>query len=136
VLPPALARSVGTVETALAHLGMAGPEPGNPLEPLTGVGIGTTAYRGRVCRAESADEALELLEPGDVLVVRATSPAFNSVLSIAGAVVTTDGGPMSHAAVLARELGIPAVIGARGALELAHGTEVDVDPVAGTVHPC
>lgn len=136
VLPPALARSVGAVETALAHLGMTGPGAGAAADPLSGAGIGTTAYRGRVCRVDSADEALERLEPGDVLVVRATSPAFNVVLSIAGAVVTTDGGPMSHAAVLARELGIPAVIGARGALDLADGVEVVVDPVAGTVVPC
>ncbi len=130
VLPPVLARAVEITETALAHLGMAGSAI---VDPLAGVGIGSAKYRGRVCRAESADEALELLEPGDVLVVRATSPAFNTVLSIAGAVVTTDGGPMSHAAVLARELGIPAVIGARGALDLANGSEVEVDPVAGTV---
>ena len=47
-----------------------------------------------------------------MLVVRATSPAFNAVLAIAGAVVTAEGGPLSHAAVLARELGIPAVVGA------------------------
>ena len=57
-----------------------------------------------------------------MLVVRATSPAFNVVLTIAGAVVTANGGAMSHAAVLARELGIPAVVGAGGALEIADGS--------------
>ena len=68
-----------------------------------------------------------------MLVVRATSPAFNAVLSIAGAVVTAEGGPLSHAAVLARELGIPAVVGAPGALELSDGALVEVDPTAGLV---
>jgi len=57
------------------------------------------------------------MAPGDVLVVRFTTPAYNTVLMIAGAVVTTEGALLSHAAVMARELGIPAVIGAEGALE-------------------
>ena len=62
-----------------------------------------------------------------------TTPAYNVVLSIAGAVVTADGGPLSHAAVLARELGIPAVVGAPGALGIPNGSTVEVDPVAGVV---
>jgi pyruvate,water dikinase len=68
-----------------------------------------------------------------VLVVRATSPAFNAVLAVAGAVVTSHGGALSHAAVLARELGIPAVVGAPGALDIADGATVTVDPVLGRV---
>ncbi len=68
-----------------------------------------------------------------MLIVRATSPAFNAVLAIAGAVVTANGGPMSHAAVLSRELGIPAVVGAPGALSIPDGATVQVDPVAGRV---
>jgi len=55
------------------------------------------------------------------------------VLSIAGAVVTAEGGPLSHAAVLARELGIPAVVGASGALDLQDGSLVEVDPRVGAV---
>lgn len=102
-------------------------------DPLSGAGIGDTAYVGRVRRAESPEEAMTAMEPGDVLVVRATSPAFNSVLGLAGAVVTADGGVLSHAAVLARELGIPAVVGAAGALDLPDGATVEVDPRAGRV---
>ncbi len=68
-----------------------------------------------------------------MLVVRATSPAFNAVLAIAGAVVTANGGAMSHAAVLARELGIAAIVGAGAALEIRDGSLVEVDPVAGSV---
>jgi phosphohistidine swiveling domain-containing protein len=130
VLPGPLARGVAMIETALAQLDMAG---GTRDDRMTGSGVGTSVYRGRVCRVASADEALDRLEPGDVLVVRATTPAFNTVLSIAGAVVTADGGPLSHAAVLARELGIPAVVGARGVIDLPDGAEVEVDPIAGTV---
>ena len=130
VLPKPLADSVAMVQTALKYLGM----DGSPREDaLTGAGIGDTPYTGRATTAASSEEAIEKLEPGDVLIVRATSPAFNAVLAIAGAVVTTDGGALSHAAVLARELGIPAVVGASGALDIADGSTVEVDPVSGSV---
>jgi pyruvate,water dikinase len=130
ILPPPLPKLVGMVQVSMRHLGM---DAGTPTDQLTGVGIGRTVYRGRARTAATADEAIEKLEPGDVLVVRATSPAFNVVLSIAGAVVTANGGAMSHAAVLARELGIPAVVGAGAALEIPDGSLVEVDPVAGSV---
>lgn len=130
VMPKPLAELVSMVKVALTHLGMDGV---TTADPLIGVGIGSTSYVGRVCSAATADEAMEKLEPGDVLVVRATSPAFNAVLAIAGAVVTTNGGVLSHAAVLARELGIPAVVGASGALDIPSGATVEVDPVAGRV---
>jgi len=130
VMPKPLADLVAVVKTSLTHLGMDGETTADPYQ---GVGVGQAPYTGRVCSAESADEAIEKLEPGDVLVVRATSPAFNAVLGIAGAVVTSSGGALSHAAVLARELGIPAVVGVRGALDIADGSTVTVDPVAGRV---
>jgi pyruvate,water dikinase len=101
---------------------------------MQGAGVGTEAYRGTARVASSPEDALDSMAPGDVLVVRFTTPAYNTVLTIAGAVVTTEGALLSHAAVMARELGIPAVIGAEGALdEIPDGAEVEVDPVAGTV---
>ncbi|MGE5211716.1 MAG: PEP-utilizing enzyme [Acidobacteriota bacterium] len=130
VLPDPLPAMVGMVQAAMRHMGMDGDVGA---DPLTGVGIGTAAFTGRARTAASAEEAFEKLEPGDVLVVRATSPAFNVVLSIAGAVVTANGGALSHAAVLARELGIPAVVGAPAALDIPDGAMVEVDPLAGTV---
>ena len=130
VLPDPLPRLVAMVQTALEQLGMVGERAA---DGLVGAGIGTASYTGRVRRAETPEEAIDLMEPGDVLVVRATSPAFNAVLALAGAVVTADGGPLSHAAVLARELGIPAVVGASGALDLVDGSTVEVDPIAGRV---
>jgi rifampicin phosphotransferase len=130
VMPAVLAEMVAAVKTAVTHLGM---DSVAEHDPMVGVGVGRDSYTGRVCTATSADEAIERLEPGDVLVVRATSPAFNAVLGIAGAVVTANGGALSHAAVLARELGIPAVVGVSGALDIADGAMVTVDPVAGRV---
>jgi pyruvate,water dikinase len=100
---------------------------------LSGTGIGTEPYRGIARVVADADEAMERAEPGDVIVTRFTVPTFNAVLALAGAVVTEQGGLLSHTAVIARELGIPAVVGARGALQIDDGAEVLVDPVAGTI---
>ncbi len=130
VLPSSLAQMVSMVQVALAQMGMIGDRQ---VDPLQGAGVGTESYEGRVRVASSPEEAIDTMEPGDVLVVRATSPAFNAVLAIAGAVVTAEGGPLSHAAVLARELGIPAVVGAPGALDLTDGATVVVDPQRGAV---
>ena len=101
---------------------------------LHGTGIGSHTYRGIARRAGSPEEALDSLDPGDVLVVPFTTPAYNVVLSIAGGLVTSVGGPLCHAAVLARELGIPAVIGApRALVDIEDGQEVEIDSVAGEV---
>ena len=131
VLPAPLMRMVEMVMLVISQMGMDGAARKSGLH---GCGVGSHAVRGRACVAATAEEAFELLEPGDILVVASTTPAYNLVLSIAGGVVTAEGGPMSHAAVLARELGIPAVIGAAAALtDIAHGAEIEVDPVAGEV---
>lgn len=101
---------------------------------LSGVGVGEHPFVGAAVVARDAGEAMARLEPGEVLVTHATSPAFNLVLSMAGALVTATGGPLSHAAVLARELGLPAVIGVPTAMDaIKDGDIVEVDPVAGTV---
>ncbi len=131
LLPGPLAEFATTVQTAMAEMGMLAPDLTR--DPLSGTGIGNTSYRGRARRSESPEQAIEEMEYGDVLIVRATTPAFNVVLSIAGAVVTADGGPLSHAAVLARELGISAIVGAPGALDIPDGATVEVDPLAGVV---
>ena len=98
-----------------------------------GTGIGTASYRGVARVVADADEAMQRAAPGDVIVTRFTAPTFNSVLAMAGAVVTEQGGPLCHTAVIARELGIPAVVGAHGVLALTDGSEVLVDPIAGRV---
>jgi len=101
---------------------------------LDGDGIGDAVYQGRACLATDPGEALDRMQPGDVLVACGTTPAYNMALSIAGAVVVEEGGLLSHAAVIARELGLTAVIGAAGAMcDIPDGALVEVDPVAGRV---
>jgi pyruvate,water dikinase len=133
VLSPSHQTFIGAVQTVLDHMGMKAPDK-PAASRLQGAGVGTEPYQGTARVAGSPEEALDSMNPGDVLIVRFTTPAYNTVLMIAGAVVTTEGALLSHAAVMARELGIPGVIGAEGALEeIPDGAEVEVDPVAGTV---
>lgn len=107
--------------------------PGSERPQLRGDGLGVAPYTGVACVASDPADALARLRPGDVLVATGTTPAFNMALSIAGAVVVEEGGLLSHAAVIARELGLPAVIGTAGCMEIPDGATVEVDPVAGAV---
>lgn len=71
---------------------------------------------------------------GDILIARSTSPAYNALLPLIGGVVTDRGGTLSHAAVVAREYGIPAVVGTGNATELIRdGMQVSIDGSRGTV---
>jgi pyruvate,water dikinase len=71
---------------------------------------------------------------GDVLVTESTTEAFNILLPLLGAIVTDAGGLLSHSAIVAREYGIPGVVGTRNATDLiADGTRVRVDGDAGEV---
>ncbi|MEA3055746.1 MAG: rifampicin phosphotransferase [Actinomycetota bacterium] len=101
-------------------------------EPLCGVGVGSRSHVGRAVVGRTPDELVDDLEVGDVLVTWTTSPTIDHLLSMAGAVVTVAGGVMSHAAVMARELGMPALLGVHDAIERVRtGDLVEVDPVAG-----
>lgn len=100
---------------------------------LHGVGVGDRVYRGRACVVRDARGALEHLEPGDVLVAPFTGPSFNSLLPVLGALVVEEGGTLCHAAIVAREFGVPAVVGTFGAMTIETGTTVEVDPITGVV---
>lgn len=99
---------------------------------LTGTGISTGRVEGRV-RVLHEPNA-RAFEAGEVIVVRFADPGWTPLFSRAGGIVMEVGGLMCHAAVVARELGIPAVFGASGATtELPEGALVEVDADAGTV---
>ncbi|WP_346774854.1 PEP-utilizing enzyme [Cellulomonas sp. IC4_254] len=113
--------------------GAAGPPPGAVgavLSSGTPASPGTASGRVRVLRGV---DDLPAFRPGEVLVCRATSPAWTPALAHAAAVVTEVGGLLSHAAIVARELGVPAVTGVTGARDLLDGALVVVDGSAGTV---
>lgn len=129
--PPALGRLMGIIATAA---GMLEPDPTIDRIELAGLGIGDETYTGTARVASDPVALMDEMEPGDVLVTAWTAPSYNAVLSIAGAVVVQEGGLLSHAAVMARELGIPAVIGCHRAMEaITSGDRIEVDPAAGCV---
>jgi phosphohistidine swiveling domain-containing protein len=98
---------------------------------LHGVGAGSGSYRGTV---RLLDDPLADFEPGDILVAQTVDPGWSAALSCAGAVVLDIGGVMSHGAMVARELGIPCVVGVRSATRrLTTGTTVTVDGSAGSI---
>jgi phosphohistidine swiveling domain-containing protein len=129
VFPAAMARS-----TRALMANLMADETVPQEQPLHGVGIGSAPYRARACVVADSHEALQLVEPGDVLVARSTGPSFNSLLPIVGALVVEEGGPMCHAAIVARDFGIPALIGtANATADIPHGATVEVDPQAGVI---
>jgi len=98
---------------------------------LEGIAVGRAVATGRVRVLNSLDEAKEFKE-GEVLVTRITDPDWEPVMKKASAVVTDMGGRTCHAAIVARELGIPAVVGTRvGTKLLKSGEEVTVSCAEG-----
>jgi pyruvate,water dikinase len=101
---------------------------------LRGTGISTGRVVGRVRVLRGPDAGA--LAPDEVLVVRYADPGWTPLFPRAGALVMEVGGVMCHAAVVARELGLPAVFGVRDAtVRLRDGELVAVDADAGTVTP-
>jgi pyruvate,water dikinase len=128
----------------------AGPPPDGPLMRLRAKSAGEPqpssdpdVIRGRsgsagtatgVARVVGSLADAEALQPGEVLVAETTAPPWTPLFALAAAVVTDTGGILSHSAVVAREYGIPAVVGAGTATSVvADGDVVEVDGDAGTV---
>lgn len=102
------------------------------IRTLTGVGACAGVVQGRAVVV--LDPANAEIEPGDILIAHTTDPAWVSLMFLAGALVVDIGGLMSHAAVVARELGIPCVMNTgRGTTSLRTGDLIAVDGGTGTV---
>jgi pyruvate,water dikinase len=94
---------------------------------LQGLPASRGCYEGRA-RIVRGPADLANVSVGDVLVAQTTSPAYNVILPTVGAVVTDRGGALCHAAIIARELSVPAVVGLNQAtLRLPDGAQVLVD---------
>ncbi len=99
--------------------------------------VGTPGSPGRargIARVIAGPDDFHRFQPGDVLVAHTTTPIWTPLFNIASAAVTEVGGPFSHAAIVAREFGIPLVNGALDATQvIGDGTPVVVDGSAGIV---
>ncbi len=84
-----------------------------------GLSIGDAAVSGRVCVIEDADDIGRFVD-GAVLVTRTTDPDWVPIMKRATAIVTDHGGRTSHAAIVSRELGLPAVVGTGDATRVLH----------------
>lgn len=109
------------------------PLEGNVRRLVRGTAGSPGVHQGRARVIDSLEEASTLQE-GDVLVIRSLTPPWTPYLGVLGAIVTNSGGELSHGAVVAREFGIPAVVGTTNGTNLIlDGATVVVDGTAGTV---
>jgi pyruvate,water dikinase len=131
--PPVDEPATSTVERALLrYAGGDTPETEAPDE-LWGIPGSRGTARGVARVAESLDAA-KALRPGEILIAPTTLPSWTPLFALAAAVVTETGGPLSHSAVVAREYGVPAVVGVAGATTVIRtGQEVTVDGGRGVV---
>ena len=131
-LPPAAARMMRAAGITLDAMFMPSQEP-HEESRLRGLGASAGVYEGPARRVAGPAE-FDRIVKGDVLVTESTTEAFNILLPLLGAIVTDNGGLLSHPAIVSREYGIPGVVGTRDATErILDGTRVRVDGDAGEV---
>jgi pyruvate,water dikinase len=131
-LPPAVARLMLATGIAMGSV-FGSSEAQHEADLLRGLAASRGVYEGPARRVSGPSEFDRIVQ-GDVLVTEATTEAFNILLPLLGAIVTDNGGLLSHSAIVAREYGIPGVVGTRDATErIADGTRVRVDGDAGEV---
>lgn len=132
LLPPAMGRLTRAIVTVSGN--MSSEAPGQQQVDAVHGQAGSPGVHEGVARLVRSVDDLDRVEPGDVIVTLTTSESFNLALSLASAVVTDQGGLLSHAAILAREYGIPAVVGTGDATtRIPDGAVVRVDGTTGAV---
>lgn len=100
---------------------------------LRGTGASPGVVRG-TARVVLSSSEFERVGPGDIIVCDVSNPSWVVLFAIAGGLVTNIGGLLSHAAIVAREFGLPAVVGVRDATTAIHdGRRLEIDGTAGTV---
>jgi pyruvate,water dikinase len=131
-LPPDAARMVRAIGIAMNAM-FENSEEEHEEALIKGLPASGGVYEGLVRRVSSRAD-FDRIQQGDVLVTESTTEAFNILLPLLGAIITDSGGLLSHAAIVAREYGIPGVVGTRDATtRIAEGTRVRVDGDAGEV---
>jgi len=131
-LPPGISRLMRATGVALGAL-FGSSEEEHEEHMLRGLAASPGVFEG-TARLIAGPAEFERIVQGDVLVTMSTTEAFNILLPLLGAIVTDSGGLLSHSAIVAREYGIPGVVGTRQGTELiADGARVRVDGTAGEV---
>jgi pyruvate,water dikinase len=132
-LPPSLVRVMSAFGFVIQGVLGEADAPEGDSELIIGIGGAAGHFEGPACVVRNFDELLEL-QQGDVLVTSATGESFNAFLHLVGAIVTDHGSFASHAAIMGREMGFPAVVGTVNATSrIPQGAIVRVDGAAGTV---
>ena len=90
---------------------------------LTGSAVGTKIGTGKVRIINDIDE-LDTFQDGEVLVAKTTTPDWEPIMKRASAIITETGGRTCHAAIVSRELGIPAIVGTNNAKEILKNSEI------------
>ncbi len=109
------------------------PHEDQPGDTLKGIGGSAGKISARACVMRGPED-FSRMQPGDVIVAVTTTPAWTPLFARAAAVVTDIGGPLSHSSIVAREYGIPAVMGTGVATRrIQNGQVICVDGSAGTV---
>ncbi len=85
-------------------------QKGKPSPLVVGKSVGRRIASGKACVIADASD-MQRLQPGDVLITDITDPDWEPIMKIASAIITNRGGRTCHAAIIARELGIPAIVG-------------------------
>ena len=131
-LPPGAQRVMRAMGLVMGEM-FGSSEQENEAKLLRGLAASPGSYEGTARRVAGPAEFDRIVQ-GDVLVTESTSEAFNILLPLLGAIVTDSGGRLSHAAIVAREYGIPGVVGTREGTQLIpDGARVRVDGDAGEV---
>ncbi len=132
-LPPPLARVMSALGFVIGGVLGEAPAPAGDDRVIIGIGGSAGTYVGPARIVKNFDDLMEL-QDGEVLVTSATGESFNSFLHVVGAIVTDHGSFASHAAIMGREMGFPAVVGTvDGTQRIPNGALVRVDGKAGTV---
>jgi pyruvate,water dikinase len=114
-------------------LAMFAPREDQHGDTLKGSGASAGKVHARACVMRGPED-FSRMQPGDVIVAVITTPAWTPLFARAAAVVTDIGGPLSHSSIVAREYGIPAVLGTGAATHrIQDGQMITVDGSAGTV---
>jgi pyruvate,water dikinase len=132
-LPPPLARLMSSIGFLIDGILGQKEAPEGDATTIIGIPGADGVVEGPVRLVRSIDDLFHL-ESGEVLVAPTTGEAFNSMLHLVSAIVTDHGSFASHAAIVSREMGIPAVVGTGdGTQRLASATRVRVDGTTGQV---